>query len=441
MLKQKKKYFIMFTFVFSILIINFSFGFVTASDNDNDGVDDDFEELNKRKVEIEFSNNEFQIESHLRSGEIIDEISLKTKYNNDGISITFSYEEEFESENSNSNDSEFELEFGIKFHKIIEYIDIDDNSIYNSEDDSTIQSYSLDEFYPVNYSIYKISGDCDLHYFKIDTKDGIFTAHIYVTEEFTIVNDSLITPNQIKINIQITNFPYLNNNSQLALYTKLESELDFEEEEETEDEKEGYAENEQGVITSTDQFTGFFTWQENATIDGISQKVFISTIKDDEHEENEQEIYINYRRGDYIFHDPKIGIEGLLISKKPSFPLIPLIIVISVISALSISVAYSVYYFTHNRHPSKGWEDKLKFIKPASPVNIQIFEEENSINKLIELGDVNITTVSEDLFEKIKNLDMDANEKQEFLEEMLSLSPNERDSILNKILKKNIQTQ
>ncbi|KKM18626.1 hypothetical protein LCGC14_1663790 [marine sediment metagenome] len=462
MLKQNKKYFFILTFFLVILIFGFISGPVLASedpddddpedpgdddpedfddddpedfDDDNDGIDDDFEELNKRNIEFEISDNEIQIESHLRNGENIDEIQIKIKLESEGLSIEVSYEEEYDS------GSESELEFDVEFHEIIEYLDSNDNGVYDSEVDSELQTIPFDEFYPIDYSSSKISGDSDLHYFRVETKDGIFKAHIYFLEEFSIVNNSLITPNQIKINFEITNFPYLNGNSQLALYAKLESELEFEEEDDTEDEENGFAENEQGLITTINQYTGIFTWQENATIDGISKKVLVSSIETDDHDEDEQKIFFNYLHGEHIFHDPKVGIEGLLIFKKASFPFTAIIIIISIIAALSISVAYSVYFFTHNRHPSTVWDDKRKFTKLPSSVKIQIFEEENSINKLIELGDVNITAVSEEFFEEIKNLDMDANEKQEFLEEMLSLSPNERDSILNKILKKNIQTQ
>ena len=33
---------------------------------------------------------------------------------------------------------------------------------------------------------------------------------------------------------------------------------------------------------------------------------------DDENESNEQKIYLNYLHGDYIYHDPKVGITNIL---------------------------------------------------------------------------------------------------------------------------------
>ncbi|KKL78915.1 hypothetical protein LCGC14_2020080, partial [marine sediment metagenome] len=217
MIKKKSKYLIIGLSILAILMFSFNSNFVSASDDDDDGIDDDFEELNKRNIEIDISDNEIQIESHLRSGDNIDSIQLKIQYESEGLSIQVSYQKEYNSE------SETELEFGVKFPEIIEYIDNDDDGVYNSDIDSTIQILLLDQFYLVNYSLSKISGDSDLHYFRIETKDGVFKAHIYFIEEFAIVNNSLITPNQIKINIEIVNFPYLNGNSRLALYAKLES--------------------------------------------------------------------------------------------------------------------------------------------------------------------------------------------------------------------------
>ena len=422
-------YLIIGFFFVAILMSSFNLKFVSASDDDNDGIDDDFEEDNKRNIEIEISESEIQIESNLRSGDQIDNIQLKIQYESEGLSIEVSYEEEHDS------GSETELEFGVKFQEIIEYIDNDDDGVFNSDLDSIIKTVSLDEFYPVNYSLSSISGNSDLHYFRIETKDGIFRAHIYFMEEFSIVNNSIITPNQMKINIEIFNFSFINENSKLALYIKLESEIEFEEEEVTEDEEKGFAENEEGVITTINQYAGIFTWEENATIDGKSQRVLVSSIETDDHDENEQKIYLNYLSGNKIFHDPKIGIKGLLISKIDSFSLVPIIILISVITVLSISIAYSIYYFNHNRTSPISWDDSKEFLKTPKQISLLIFEEDNSLDKLIQLGDISITTISEDFLEKIDDLELEKGEKEEFLQEMLSLTPEERNSILSKMLK------
>ena len=155
-----------------ISLISLNFNYATASDDDDDGVDDDFEDLNKRDISIEIEASQIQIESSLRSGDRIDEIQLKIVMDSEGLSIEVSYESEIAS-------TELELEFGIIFRKLVEFVDIDSNSMYNPIIDETIQEFNLTDFLPVKYTQINISDDTALHYFVINTTNGVFTAHIY----------------------------------------------------------------------------------------------------------------------------------------------------------------------------------------------------------------------------------------------------------------------
>jgi hypothetical protein len=436
---MRKKYFLIVTTVFLVFLITFNSRFVFASDDDDDGVDDDFEELNERNISFEFLENETEITSILKNGKNIDVINYDIKYDENGFKVEFSYESDYDS------GSALDLEFSIEFHEIVEYVDINGNGIFDSEIDSFIQNLELNDFSPVNYSLMNITNETSLHYLKIATKDNNFTAHIYISEEFSNINDTIITPNQLKINIEIKEFNFLNNISQLALYTKLNSDLDFEDNEETEDEKKGYAFDEHGVTTIINKHTGFFSWKENATIDNVSQEVLISMLEEDDHDEDEQKIYINYQRGENIFHDPKVGIEGLWRLKEAPLPLGMIFIIILIIGALSVSVAYSIYHYTHAtialEEEKKSYQRKLRRKKTPHDglkniVNVrQIFEGENVIENLIQFDIIDITAISDEFLEKINQFEWDADEKDEFIKEMLSLTPDERDSLLAKMLK------
>jgi parallel beta-helix repeat protein len=69
--------------------------------------------------------------------------------------------------------------------------------------------------------------------------------------------------------------------------------------------------------------------------------------------------------------------------------------------------------------------------------NLQkLIKESNILEKLSQLDDVDITVVSDDFFEEIEQLEWEENEKQIFIREMLSLSPKERDAILDKLKEK-----
>jgi len=323
-----KKYSLFGILFLGILILTNASILVFASDDDDDGIDDEFEELHKRDIDIEFEPNQIQIESSMRNGAQKDEIQLQITFDSDGLGIEISYESEISSENA----TEFEIEFEVTFQELIEFVDLDDDGIYSPLIDDTIQEVPLDSFQPVVYTPLNISGNTMLHYFIVNTTDGVFAAHIYLVEEFDIINGTFIKPTQMKIDIEITDFNYINSSSQLALYTKLESEVEYEEDEHTENEEEGYASDEKGVIASNNDYAGFFTWTENATIDGISKEVLGSPIQVDDDDENEQKIYLNYPRGNHIYHDPVMGVMVF-----PEAPVeLPILIIISIVSSVGI---------------------------------------------------------------------------------------------------------
>jgi len=323
-----KKYNLFGMLFLGILILTSASILVSAIDDDDDGINDEFEELHKRDIDIEFVSNQVQIESSLRSGNQIDEIQLAITYDSEGLSIEISYDSEMTSENS----TEFEIEFGVIFRELIEFVDVDDDGIYNPSIDDTVQEVPLDSFQPVIYTPLNISDDTMLHYFIFNTTSGVFTAHVYLVEEFDIVNGTFIKPTQTKIDIEITDFNYINASSQLALCTKLESEVEYEDDENTENEEDGHASDEKGVITSNNDYAGFFTWTENATIDGVSMEVLASPIQVDDDDVDEQKMYLNYPRGNHIYHDP---VMGVMVIPKTS-EIIPIIVIVSILSSIGI---------------------------------------------------------------------------------------------------------
>jgi hypothetical protein len=292
------------------IIFSLNMGFTFATDDDGDGVDDDFEDEKLRSLSVNIESDRVEIETVLRANLTKNKIEFELRNDTNGLEVGVSFTPNYD---PISNASEIELEFEITFKEIVEYVDVDQNNIFDDNIDTEIQVHSLDSFQEVQHSITPITPDTDLHYFIVNTTDGIFLAHIYIAEEFEIVNNTLILPSETKIAIEINDFNYLNLSSRLALYTKLEAGVDYEEKEDTEDELQGYATDEHGVFTLNNSHIGFFTWEDNATIDGISKQVFASDMETDDTEPNEQKMYLNYPNGTVIIHDPKIGIEGLSI--------------------------------------------------------------------------------------------------------------------------------
>jgi len=434
-----------------ISLLSLNFNYAIASDDDGDGIDDDFEELNKRDISLEIEANQIQIESSLRSGDQIDEIQLKITNDSEGLGIEVSYESELTTENA----TEFELEFGITFRKLVEFVDIDSNNIFDPLIDDTIQEFNLTDFQLVKYTQINITDNTALHYFIVNTTNGVFAAHIYFSEEFHIVSDTLITPVQSKVDIEITDFPYINGSSQLALYTSLESEIDYEEEEDTEDEIREYATNEKGVISEMNNFTGIFTWKNNATIDGFSKEVLMSDLDIDDYDEDEQKLYLTYPRGTHIYHDPKVGIAGIYkidsIIDNPLF----LIILIAIVSSLSISIGYSVYHYRERIF--KGHYTELEKKKDMVGIfsnvkydskrldalldNKRILHQLNDLSsdKMSSIEDIKATALSEDFFKVINAFDWEEDDLVEFIREMISLTPGERKVIFKEMINKSEQ--
>ena len=426
-------------FLFSVLLFSLNYGFTTAkSDTDDDGIDDKFEELNKREIDIVTEANEITIESIRKSDKKKDLISTNIVYDEEGLRFQIGYKPTLE--------SDFLLLFGISFRELIEFNDTDLNGIYNPEVDQTIQNFSIGEFSPHIYENSTYPSGSVLHHFQIQTENNTFTAHIYFSEEFTLIENALILPTQARINIEISNFTYNNCNSQLALYTRLISEADYQIQEHTEDEKHNYAENEEGAITTIEKYVGFFTWNNIAKVDNVSKSVNTSEIMPDPLEENAKKIYINYPYGDQIYHYSKFGIEGLLIFEQAT-SLIPIIVFVSIIGALSVVAVYSIYQYKKNKLPTKirkrpGEDDYIEFLQDDdfdylfdSELALQILQQEGAIEKLYNKGDINVTAISLNFYETINKFGFKENEKQEFIKEMLSLPPQERELILKEMIR------
>jgi len=330
------------SFIFGILIFSSLIGIAIATDDDGDGIDDDFEDDKIRSLTIEFDDDRIELETVLRTGTNKNKIEFEIRNNSNGLEVGVEYTPNY---NPQANTTEIELEFEITFREIVEYEDLNLNNVFDESTDNELKIIPLENFQTTLYSLIPISADTDLHYFIVNTTDGIFTAHIYISEEFEIVNNTLITPSETKIAIEITNFTYTNSNSRLALYTKLEAGTDYEEKDVTEDEQSGYTTGGKGVFTSNLGNIGFFTWEENATIDGLSKRVFTSDVETDDDEPNEQKIYLNYPQGTKIFHDPKIGIEGLSVpsGSENGEPTIPGYITYVFLGAAILGILIVVY--------------------------------------------------------------------------------------------------
>ncbi|MHA1452857.1 MAG: hypothetical protein ACTSRD_08355 [Promethearchaeota archaeon] len=300
-----------FLLVSSIGLVAADSGDEYEDDDDHDEVDDEFEHEEERQIEIEYESDKVEITSKSKNKGVEDKFEIEIKFEDYvEVKVGFSTETEYYV-NGTEVEEESEFEFSVKFKEIVEYIDLNNNSILDSGDDE-VQVYEFDSFKPIEYSTEMLPSNNTLHKLIISTADDVFKVHVFVVEEFDIVNGSLVTPMEAKIDLEFTNFNYLEAESQLALYIKLESEYEYEYEEKTHNEEEGWSENhEEGYSTHLAGENGFFTWDDFALVDDVEMPIEFTPIADDDDDPEEDKIYFNYARGDHIYHDPKIGFAVL----------------------------------------------------------------------------------------------------------------------------------
>jgi len=274
----------------------------TSSEDDDDS--------NDREVTISATDTYVEIESELESGGVEDSFTIEVEVGPNGAD----FKVEFETETATN---ETEREFEVEFDQLIEYIDVNDNGVYDDSVDDDVQTLELVSFDPLVYTV-ENTANGPVHIIDVMTTDGIFGARVYAVGDFTEINGSIIAPTQVKIDVFIRDFNFTDADSLLALKVELSTELETSLDNETEDEEDGRAVDEAEMDVLLTDVTGFFSWKESAEIDGVTHQVNSSI-----HEltATEQEIYLSYQQGGEIIHDPKIGFENLLIEGTNPLPI------------------------------------------------------------------------------------------------------------------------
>ncbi|MHA2116966.1 MAG: hypothetical protein ACXABM_15830 [Candidatus Thorarchaeota archaeon] len=273
----------------------------TETEDDTTTTTDDDDDSNDREITVNVTDTLVEIESELESGGTEDSFEIEVEVGLNGVEFKIEFETE-------STTNVTEREFEVEFEELVEYIDENDNGVYDNSTDTEVQTLELVSFEPLVYTV-ENTADGPVHIIDVLTTDGVFGARIYAVGDFTEINGSVIAPTQVKIDVMIMNFNFTEVDSQLALKVELSTEVETSFDDSTEDEDDGRAVDEAEIDVLLTDITGFFSWKESAEIDGVTHNVNSSI-----HEvtATEQEIYLNYPQGDEIIHDPKIGFENLL---------------------------------------------------------------------------------------------------------------------------------
>lgn len=297
----------------------------TNKDDDEDGVEDDTESREERELKIETSERTAKVESEIETEYMENKLEIHFKAE-EGISIELKYENETETQ---EEEIEAELELEVRFLTMVEYID-NDQSGSLTEGDTTVQTVNLAKLEysrPEVTAITSADNEPGYRFESVGTLNNFrfnITAVIFST--YALVDGAMVSPTETKITINITDFPFQNNTSAIALQINAVSEMEIEKETET---------TESEIEIKSENATGYFSWENWAIVDGVKAVNHSFTS----YEEGTL-INLCYPQGKSIIHDPKLGVGiKLLPVLEYVFTLItPELVVGTGIMALAITV-------------------------------------------------------------------------------------------------------
>ncbi len=210
--------------------------------------------------------------------------------------------------------------FHLSIEKIIEYYDTNNNGRYDRNDlIASSLSFSNMTFTEISYTNTTSSDGNVIYYMKTHTVDNIFALSLYMASNKTSLYNNIITPEEMKIDFIITNYSFLNQETQLALVTQLETHYQYKFEEQSYDENRNTATNERQMNISSQNHTGFFSWSNQVNVDNKNQPVNVTVFSEtglsnpsyNKEQVSKTEIIFSYPQGANIIHDPKIGVNLL----------------------------------------------------------------------------------------------------------------------------------
>ncbi len=249
--------------------------------------------------------------------------------------------------------------FSLIVEQLIEYNDINANGKYDHTD-TIVSSLVLSNITCTNIT-YTNSTTSDGKAFTIietHTPDELFSIVIYLVSEKTMFQNTTITQKEIKIDFKITNYPFMNQTSKLALITQVQTPFAITPEQNTYDEQQGIASQESGLNISSAYRSGFFSWANEVIVDNTTHPVNVTVLSQTEQTftgnnpetYTQSQVIFSYPRGDIIIHDPKIGVIELLGGVIPAVLQYEYLSIIYLLACIASAIVfYGVVYYRKKR--------------------------------------------------------------------------------------------
>jgi len=248
-----------------------------------------------------------------------------------------------------------EQHFRLIVEQLIEYIDMNANGRYDTNDVvvSAIE-FSNMTFTNITYTSTTTPEGGRITIIRTDTLDQLFTISIYVSDKKTSFMDTTIAPTEIKFDFGILDYPFMNQASQLALQTLVETPFMITTQQRTYDAEEHTNAKESTMNISSAGRFGFFSWVNDAIVDTTSKPVNVTVISKTEqtfyeggqNSFTQAQVIFSYARGQSILHDPKIGVIPVLGTILPSVLQMEYLSVLYLIACVVSGVVfYGVVYY------------------------------------------------------------------------------------------------
>ena len=286
-----------------------------SEDSDHNGVADKTETEAERQVQVEQNSNQWKVESELKNGNQKDHIQAEFQIGDGKPEVKFEYKSE-------ANSTETEMKYRVNFNQLVEFNN-DAVAGYQKGNDTVVSKYDLSkvDWNPIAYTTEDNNG-VTTHIASATTADGVFTLILRISTGFTNINNTIVTPNAIKIDIVINGFDYQGNDTYLSLQTDIKTQSETSVSQHSDDEKNGFATNEEQVSVGSGSTNGFFSWVKTAKADGVMVNIIPSNLtkvssgeEDGDLESGEQQkiMYFTFdavtpQRIDW---DPKVGVDNL----------------------------------------------------------------------------------------------------------------------------------
>ncbi len=303
------------------------------SDSNHNGIADSVEQENERQIQqdINTQDGSAQIQSQLKVGNVQNSFQFQLEAK-DKVEFSFHFKSE-----SSSSHTQVEMKFEIK--NLIEFVDNTTNpsNVLNAYDsgDTLVQKINFESLtWNMAYTKNTISNQT-VYNIVVNATQGsmVVTYSFFLTTGFVNHSNYMLTPNAVKFNVEIKNFPFKDQNSLLASEVQIKNQIQNRQiENDTEDHKAGLAGPEQQLSFTNSSVGAFFSWAKSYLADGANKTVVVSPVTTENGDSGVYgKMYFNFAHANDIFWDPSVGVtrsssSGIIASSTPGFEVLAILI-------------------------------------------------------------------------------------------------------------------